>query len=32
MRAAQMKWLFRVGIAATSLYVVLKKRPKRSSD
>jgi len=32
MNAAELKWLFRVGIAATSLYLAIKKRPKRSSD
>jgi hypothetical protein len=31
-RAKQLAWLFRVGIAATSLYVVMKKRPKRESS
>jgi len=31
MKAAELKWLFRVGIAATSLYVVVKKRPRRSA-
>jgi hypothetical protein len=30
MDAARFKWLLRVGIAATSLYVAVKKRPKRS--
>jgi len=30
MNAAELKWLFRVGIAATSLYIVMKKRPQRS--
>jgi hypothetical protein len=30
MSAAELKWLLRVGLAATSLYVVLKKRPPRS--
>jgi hypothetical protein len=30
MSAAELKWLFRVGIAATSLYIVVKKRPPRS--
>jgi hypothetical protein len=29
-RAAEVKWLLRVGIAAVSLYVVVKKRPPRS--
>jgi hypothetical protein len=32
MKAAELKWLFRVGIAATSLYLAMKKRPKRSTS
>jgi hypothetical protein len=32
MTAAELKWLLRVGLAATSLYVVLKKRPQRSES
>jgi hypothetical protein len=31
MSAAELKWLLRVGIAATSLYIVVKKRPRRSA-
>jgi hypothetical protein len=30
MNAGELKWLLRVGIAATSLYIVVKKRPRRS--
>jgi hypothetical protein len=29
--AAELKWLFRVGLAAVSLYVAIKKRPQRSA-
>ena len=32
MSAAELRWLLRVGLAAVSLYVVVKKRPSRHSE
>jgi hypothetical protein len=32
MSARKLVWIFKVGIAATSLYIVVKKRPKSSES